>query len=331
MSCWGVNRSANFCKRLQNCSIILICFNQELGVDPLKSLKSIQDVFQNELMNLVECIAVVRCKREYRDVYRQNVKWLSEGRTAWWPVGKDRVFGGVVVLLDSAETPRIEVWAGRSEGPDSGKVDPPRSDGRWTLQVNGPFQCLGWVQAPTITSFLGGTPGNLLTYVERDCDLDPSVPGWLLPARERPGRGFDPEKSGDRTFVQPGTYTTNGKHAEIVNSLCEWLITTQGYSDLDNILGWHDLHGYNAQGHPALFEVKTGAGNADVYGAVGQLQMYELVTGPSRKIVVLPQDQNAETIWHERLYKLNLGLITFEDTDAGYVFREPVPSERWHR
>ena len=59
--------------------------------------------------------------------------------------------------------------------------------------------------------------------------------------------------------------------------------------------------------------------------------MYELVTGPSRKIVVLPQDQNAETIWHERLYKLNLGLITFEDTDAGYVFREPVPSERWHR
>ena len=116
-----------------------------------------------------------------------------------------------------------------------------------------------------------------------------------------------------------------------MNSLCEWLTTTQGYRDLDNILGWHDLHGYNSQGHPALFEVKTGVGNADVYGAVGQLQMYELVTGPSRKIVVLPQDQNAETIWHERLYKLNLGLITFEDTDAGYVFREPVPSERWHR
>ena len=282
-------------------------------------------------MNLVERVAVVRCKRDYPDVYSRNCEWLPEGKTAWWPVGDERAFGGVVVLLDSADTSRIEVWAGRSKGPDSGKVDRRDSDGRWTLQVDGPFQCLGLMQAPGVTSFLGGTPGNLLTYVERSQDLASPVPAWLMPPRERPGRGFDPEKSGDRTFVTPGTYTINGRHAEIVNSLYAWLQTTQGYSHLDNSLGWHDLHGYNSQGHPELFEVKTGAGNADVFSALGQLQIYELVTGPSRKIVVLPKDQNTEHTWHQRLHQLNLGLITFEQTDAGYLFREATPSERWHR
>lgn len=297
----------------------------------MPSLKSIQNVFQNELMNLVDCIAVVRCKRDYPDVYLSNKEWLLQGRTAWWPVADDREFGGVVVLLDSADTDRIEVWAGRSMGPNSGKVDRQESGGRWTLQVNGPFQCLGWMQAPGVKSFLGRTPGNLLTYVERNRALDPSVPGWLLPARERARRGFDPEKSGERTFVEPGTYTTHGQHADVVNSLHAWLRNAQGYSDFDNSLGWYDLHAHNAEGAPELFEVKTGAGNTDLYAALGQLQIYELITGPSRKIIVMPQEQNAEHIWHERLYQLNVGLITFETSEAGYVFREAVPSAGWHR
>ena len=281
-------------------------------------------------MNLVERVAVVRCKREYDDAYPRNREWLLEGKTGWWPIADERAFGGVVVLLDSESTNRIEVWAGRSKGPDSGKANRHDSDGRWTLQVDGQFQCFGLMQAPGVTSFLGSAPGNLITYVERSQDLAPQVPAWLMPPRERPGRGFDPEKAGDRTLVTPGSYTTKGKHAEIVNSLHEWLTTALGYSHLDNSLGWHDLHGYNPQGQAELFEVKTGAGNTDVFGALGQLQIYELITGPSQKIMVLPQNQNAESIWHQRLHQLNVGLITYEPTDAGYVFRKAIPSDRWH-
>jgi hypothetical protein len=282
-------------------------------------------------MSLVNHIAVVRCKRDYDDTYERNREWLPQGKTAWWPIGDERAFGGIVVLLDSADTGHIEVWAGRSKGPNSGRLERPDGDNRWALQVEGSFQCLGWMQAPGVTSFLGKSPGNLLTYVERNQDLTPQIPAWLVPPRERPGRGFDPEKSGDRTLVTPGSYTPNSRHADIVSDLHTWLQTTLGYSDLDNCLGWHDLHGYDAQGHPELFEVKTSAGNTDVFCALGQLQVYELVTGPSRKIVVLPKNQNSESTWHERLYHLNLGLITFEQTDAGYLFERAIPSDRWHR
>lgn len=277
-------------------------------------------------MILVERVAVVRCKRDYGDVYLRNVEWLPKGLTAWWPVGDERIFGGVVVLLDSAHSERIKVWVGRSKGVGLCKVNRRHSDRRWTLQVDGPFQCLGWMQAPGIGSFLGRVPGNLLTYVERDRDFSP-VLDWTVTPRARPERGFDPERSGERTSVAPGSYTANGRHAEVVNSLYAWLHTKQGYTHLDNILGWHDLHGYDAKGNSALFEVKTSANNSDVYGALGQLQIYELLTGPSRKAVVLPQEQNAERIWHERLYELDPGLITFETTKAGYVFREAVPAE----
>ncbi len=67
--------------------------------------------------------------------------------------------------------------------------------------------------------------------------------------------------------------------------------------------------------------------NTDVFSALGQLQIYELATGPSRKIVILPRDQNTEHTWHKRLHYLNLGLITFEQTDVGYLFRDAIPSE----
>lgn len=56
-------------------------------------------------------------------------------------------------------------------------------------------------------AFLGTTPGNLTTYIDRDQLLDPGVPRWRLPTAQRPRRGFDPELSGDRAVVTPGTYS----------------------------------------------------------------------------------------------------------------------------
>ncbi|PJI96875.1 hypothetical protein CLU85_1632 [Acidovorax sp. 69] len=297
----------------------------------MQSLKSIQDLFQTELMNRVTRVIVVRCKREYEEVYERNVAWLPNGQTGWWPISEEREFGGVVVLLDSAEGNRVEVWAGRALGTSSGKINRRDIDGRWTLQVKGPFQFIGFMQAPGVTSFLGTTPGNLATYIDRDHALDPQVPQWLLPADKRPRRGFDPEHCGDRALVQPGAYSAQRTHGAIVNSLAAWLSSTQGYSNLDNILGWHDLHAYNSELNPELFEVKTDSGNADVYCALGQLHLYELETGPSHKTIVLPKAGNTEAAWHEKLFMLNIGLITYETCNEGYLFKREVPSERWHR
>lgn len=282
-------------------------------------------------MSQVERVIVLRFKRSHPEYYRRNLEWLPKGLTAWWPIGEEQVFGGVVALVDSEKSDRIEVWVGRSKGPDSGKVNRDEDSGRWTLQVQRPFQCLGWIQAPGITAFLGTPPGNLLTYIERNPDLAPSIPGQHIPAREHPRRGFDPEKSGERTTIEPGTYTTDGTHAKVVNDLHTWLQTTQGYRDLDNVLGWHDLHGFSPEGRPELFEVKTGASNTDVFTALGQLQIYELGTGPSQKTLVLPKEQNAEEAWHERLFRLNLSLITYARSEDGHIFERAVPSGQWRR
>lgn len=297
----------------------------------MQSLNSIQDLFQTELMNLVNRVVVLRCKHEFLEAYKRNVACLPLGKSAWWPINPMQKFEGVVVLLDSAEGDRIEVWAGRTSGPDSGKVNHRKSDGRWTLQVNGPFQFLGLMQASGVKAFLQKTPGNLTTYVDRDRSLDPQVPQWLLPALQRPRRGFDPEHSGDRALVKPGAYSVHHTHGLIVNSLATWLTDLQGYSDLDNILGWHDLHAYDPAGRPELFEVKTAAGNSDIYCALGQLQLYELEVGSSRKTIVLPEEQNAAVAWHAKLFQLDIGLITYSHGLEGYVFTRAVPPQNWHR
>ena len=297
----------------------------------LQSLNSIQDLFQTELMNLINRVIVVRCKRDYDDAYKRNLAWLPQGKSGWWPISEEREFGGVVVLLDSSDGDRIEVWAGRSLDFNCGKVNRREDDGRWTLQVKGPFQLMGFMQARGVTAFLNTAPGNLTTYIDRNPRLDPYIPQWLLPAEQRPRRGFDPELCGDRAIVEPGTYSTHRTHGLVVNSLAAWLSETQGYSDLDNILGWHDLHAYDPQRNPELFEVKTGAGNADIYCALGQLQLYELETGQSRKTIVLPQEHNSEVAWHEKLFRLNIELITYNVGLDDCSFKRAVPSPLWHR
>ncbi|WP_157020071.1 hypothetical protein [Acidovorax temperans] len=297
----------------------------------MKTFKSIQDIFQTELMNLVNRVLVVRCKKQYNDAYLRNKEWLLKGRSGWWPIAKHQSFKGVVVLLDSAEGDTIEIWAGSSVGPDSGKVDQDPSSGRWTLQVKGSFQFMGLMQAAGVKAFLDTTPGNLTTYIDRDQLLDPEVPQWLLPAAQRPRRGFDPELCGDRAVVTPGTYSMYREHGLIVNSLAKWLTEDEGYSNLDNALGWHDLHAFTLDGQPELFEVKTDVTNSDIYCALGQLQLYELEVGESRKTLVLPQEKNAEEAWHERLFRLNIQLITYRCHDEGYTFVRAVPRPTWHR
>ncbi len=297
----------------------------------MQSLNSIQDLFQTELMNLINRVVVLRCKLKFTEAYKRNVAWLPLGKSAWWPINSTQEFGGVVVLLDSAEGDRIEVWAGRTSGPGSGKANRRASDGRWTLQVQGSFQFLGLMQASGVKEFLQKTPGNLATYVDRDRSLDSPVPQWLLPAQQRPRRGFDPEHCGDRALVKPGSYSVHRTHGLIVNSLAAWLSGLHGYRDLDNILGWHDLHAYDPAGQAELFEVKTAAGNADVFCALGQLQLYELETGPSRKTIVLPEEQNAKAAWHAKLFHLDIGLITYTKGPEGYAFTRAVPPPNWHR
>lgn len=104
-------------------------------------MNSIQQIFQQPLFEPVTRVAVFRCPRK-SDSYLRNIEWLINGETGWWSLSHEQHFGGVVILLDSSDKKLIEVWAGRSLVPNSGRLK--RSPkGTWKLAVEGPFQFMG--------------------------------------------------------------------------------------------------------------------------------------------------------------------------------------------
>lgn len=275
------------------------------------SLNSIQgDVFNTDLMAGVQRVVAYRCKERY-DAYQRNVDWLRTGQTGWWPVAEEQEFGGVVILLDSAvHKKRIEVWAGRTVGITSGRLEK-RSDGLWRLGVEGEFRYMGWVPVGKVSAFLGKGMGVTGVYI------DASLKKSFKPKKIK--RGFNRENTGDRALVVPGSYTPDDLHARVVNSLERWL-KKQKYKDSDNQSGDHDLHAFSSEGVPELFEVKSGASQGEVCTALGQLMIYELGTKPSRKIMVLPEAQWAARAWQDTLEKLGIGLMTFVPTEDDFAF-----------
>ena len=284
------------------------------------SLQSIQEVFGHPLFTGVSRLIVFRCKRDAGDeTYSRNVRWLKEGRTGYWPVHHAQEFGGVVVLLDANK--RVEVWAGRSFGTNSGRVEQRKDDKRWTLQVEGAFEFIGWMEQP-VTAFIGREAiGNTTNYVDFDRSANLRAPKAPAPGMKPTGRGFNPEFAGDRATATPGSYTPTSVHCQVVNAMHAWLVS-RGYKNLDNKSGLHDMHGQNAEGHWELFEVKSAANTTSIYTALGQLQLYGLRTGPSRKIAVLPHKRDVVADWGGKLAQLDVSLVTFIKNDAGFTFTE---------
>jgi hypothetical protein len=276
-------------------------------------MNSIQRLFRLPLFEDVNRLALFRCKQVH-DSYKRNIEWLSSGQTGWWSIADKQDFGGVVILLDAMDKARVEVWAGRSFGDDSGRREI-NEENRWKLRVEGPFQFMGSIKANEIQLFLSKQPGNGVTYIDRN------VAAPLVPPLVEPARGFNPEFAGDRAPVRPGSYTPNSTHGKAITAFHAWLLTN-GYRDLDNISGWWDMHGIASDGEPHLFELKTDSGTTSVHTAIGQLLMYELETDPCRKIMVLPNSPNCLNIWQQRLAALRIGLITFVETTHGFRFIE---------
>lgn len=304
-------------------------------------MHSLQELFSDPEFADISRFVVFRCKRPSETItegtYARNVRWLKKlGRTGYWPIQRGQEFGGIVVLMDTLKGKRVEVWAGQSFGTNSGRLERRKDDGRWTLQVKEGFAFYGLLEG-TVTEAIGSTPANVTNYVDRDNTANPrrekfpGSPGKLTTPLQAPEsgrgptsghrpRGFNPEYAGDRVMAVPGSYTPTSLHGEVVNSLHVWLVSL-GYKDLDNQSGWHDMHGQNSEGNWELFEVKSDASQISVYTALGQLQLYGLRTGRSRKFAVLPFTERAVGVWRGELAQLDVGLITFTKKNDSVAFK----------
>lgn len=278
-------------------------------------MNSIQELFVNPNLQGVTRLAVFRCKREFES-YDRNRKNLPLGRTDWWSLDENQDFGGVVILLDSMDNKFIEVWVGRSSQPNSGRLPQKNAAGKVALKVDEEFLCVGVILHRGVRSFVGQNIGNTVTYVERTGASHLPSP---VPASSG-HRRFNKEFSGDRNVVRPGSYTPNSLHGKAITALHDWL-SAQAYTDLDNAGGGWDMHGFGHDGTPHLFELKTGANTTNVYTAVGQLLLYELVAGNSRKVMVLPHSPQA-TQWKSNLDQLEISLITFSQAADGFAFTQ---------
>jgi hypothetical protein len=292
----------------------------------MRSLTSIQAVFQQEFMTGAQRLVIFRCPRG-NPAYTRNVKSLAEGQTAWWTFADTRQVDGVVVLLDSLREDRIEVWYGRV-GENSGRVRQHPNSTAWLFQVEGRFTLLGLIQAPTMEKFLGRKPGRSSTYVDRvTSELD--IPLFLNPGPDNPARGFDDENTMDRAMAYPGAYRPGTRHALAIRALRLWL-ESRKYKSLDNRTGYHDIHAFTPEGEPELFELKPDSAPQSVYTAVGQLLMYEMWIGTSRKVIVLPEEPSTTKMWLKKLTALNIDLITYTVDGDGklHLFTEvPRPGQ----
>ena len=134
-------------------------------------------------------------------------------------------------------------------------------------------------------------------------------------------------KIGELTFVKEksGTSIVNGKqkriinrtHGIVVNELARQL-ELNGYQIGKD--GNRDLYIHNRNKIVTLFEIKRSSSTSDLYSAVGQLLLYNMLSRRAKMIAVLPSklDKNVEKRLlelqiHIMYYKWNNGSPTFPD------------------
>lgn len=284
-------------------------------------MESVKDLFFTAPLLNLQRIAIFRCKKgnKFNESYRRNVDWIEKGWTGWWSIKDGQEFDGMVVLLDSLKGRNIEIWAGKAGQPNSGRLERRSDDKKWKLSVAVAFEFLGLIQKGSVEKFMGGQIGTGVTYVERSpIQKTPSI---NIKNKISKLRGFNPEFTGDKEKVSPGSYTPKSDHGRLMKKLYEWL-KTQNFSSLDNQMGRWDLHGFSQNGNAHLFEAKTDCTTSSIYSAVGQLKIYELDAGASLKWAVLPSEPETIAKWKDKLMRLDIGLITYDKNTGIFLETE---------
>ncbi len=117
---------------------------------------------------------------------------------------------------------------------------------------------------------------------KRNLDSNAAIEKWE--------HGLSPEQTGDYD-VAPRDGTVGRRiHGQVWRALATQL-KSRGVAHSNDRVGQHgpDMFTFG-QGSKVLFEIKTGCGAQDIFGAVGQLYVYELLLKSAyRKVLVLPQ------------------------------------------
>jgi len=128
------------------------------------------------------------------------------------------------------------------------------------------------------------------------------------------------ESRGRRKGKRASTIDYLSRHGEVVDALYDWR-KSEGLPDggrlVKNIL--IDL-GVEVNNKLAeIYEVKTSTSRSDIYTALGQLFVHG-INNNSKKIMVLPKNENLLSDLHTALEKLSVNIIRFElDEDKAII------------
>lgn len=133
----------------------------------------------------------------------------------------------------------------------------------------------------------------------------------------------EPSKYGDSTAGHSSSHPSHKIHARVHNALGDQILEMLEDRNLQLPLQKDDfdmaIMDSSGEKCLALFEVKSGAEPGDVQKGIGQLFYYALdFKGEPKRILVLPNTVTPEI--KRRIRRLQLQIITFEESTEGYTF-----------
>jgi hypothetical protein len=135
--------------------------------------------------------------------------------------------------------------------------------------------------------------------------------------------GLSPEATGDIMIPSREAAVRRRRHAEVWKALAAELKRRKTPHSNDRIGQYGpDLFTYGS-GPAVLFEIKSHPGAQDVFAAVGQLQIYESLSGKSyRKVLVVPRGLG-ETL-RGPLEALDIRLVEYDRVGSRVAFDAPA-------